>query len=78
VRRTLSRPDVVDGVVPLNEAAPTLGYLDPPLSPRDRRPRLEISFAVNAKRWLVATVPDLQAERAHEQRAARAAAVRRR
>jgi molecular chaperone DnaK (HSP70) len=46
-------------VVPLNEVAPTLGYLDPPHSPRDRRPRLEISFAVNAERWLVATVQDL-------------------
>jgi hypothetical protein len=50
-------------VVPLNEAAPTLGYLDPPHSPRDRRPRLEISFAVNAERWLVATVQDLLTRR---------------
>jgi Hsp70 protein len=50
-------------VVPLNEAAPTLGYLDPPHSPRDRRPRLEISFAVNAERWLVATVHDLLTRR---------------
>ena len=56
-------------VVPLNEAAPTLGYLDPPHSPRDRRPRLEIAFAVNAERWLVATVRDLLAgkELMHEE-----------
>lgn len=46
-------------VVPLNEANPTLGYLDPPHSPRDKRPRLEIGFGVNAERWLVATVVDL-------------------
>jgi molecular chaperone DnaK len=50
-------------VVPLNEASPTLGYLDPPHSPRDRRPRLEIAFAVNAERWLVATVQDLLTRR---------------
>ena len=46
-------------VVPLNAASPTLGYLDPPHDPRDRRPRLEIAFGVNAERWLVATVLDL-------------------
>ncbi|MGD8897956.1 MAG: Hsp70 family protein, partial [Acidobacteriota bacterium] len=46
-------------VVPLNEASPTLGYLDPPHKPGDRRPRLEIAFGVNAERWLVATVRDL-------------------
>ena len=46
-------------VVPLNEASPTLGYLDPPHQPGDRRPRLEIAFGVNAERWLVATVTDL-------------------
>ena len=50
-------------VVPLNSASPTLGYLDPPHSPRDRRPRLEIAFGVNADRWLVATVRDLLAQR---------------
>jgi len=38
---------------------PTLGYLDPPHSPRDRRPRLDIAFGVNAERWLIATVRDL-------------------
>ncbi len=53
----------VDGkaetIVPLNASSPTLGYLDPPHSPRDRRPRLEVAFGVNAERWLVATVRDL-------------------
>ncbi len=46
-------------VVPLNASNPTLGTLDPPHAPRDRRPRLEIAFGVNADRWLVATVRDL-------------------
>jgi molecular chaperone DnaK (HSP70) len=46
-------------VVPLNAASPTLGYLDPPHDPRDRRPRLEIAFGVSEERWLVATVHDL-------------------
>ncbi len=48
-----------DVIVPLNAASPTLGYLDPPHSPRDRRPRLEIAFGVNAERWLTASVRDL-------------------
>ncbi len=46
-------------IVPLNASSPTLGYLEPPHDPKDRRPRLEISFGVNAERWLVATVVDL-------------------
>ena len=46
-------------IVPLNATSPTLGYLDPPHEPQDRRPRLEIAFGVNAERWLVATVHDL-------------------
>ncbi|MES1240891.1 MAG: Hsp70 family protein [Acidobacteriota bacterium] len=50
-------------VVPLNAASPTLGYLDPPHSPRDRRPRLEIAFGVSAERWLLATVRDLLTHR---------------
>lgn len=50
-------------VVPLNEASPTLGYLDPPHSPRDRRPRLEIAFGVSSERWLIATVRDLLTHR---------------
>jgi hypothetical protein len=50
-------------VVPLNDANPTLGTLDPPHSPRDRRPRLEVSFGVDESRWLVATVLDLLTRR---------------
>ncbi len=50
-------------VVPLNEASPTLGYLDPPHDPREHRPRLEIAFGVNADRWLIATVHDLLTRR---------------
>lgn len=46
-------------IVPLNDSDPTLGVLDPPQSPRDRRPRLEVAFGVNAERWLCATVDDL-------------------
>lgn len=46
-------------VVALNETSPTLGLLDPPHQPGDRRPRLEVAFGVNAERWLVATVVDL-------------------
>ncbi|CAN0584799.1 unnamed protein product, partial [Laminaria digitata] len=50
-------------VVPLNESNPTLGYLKPPHAPSDKRPRLEISFGVNADRWLCATVYDLFTKR---------------
>jgi len=50
-------------VVPLNQANPALGYLDPPHEPRDRRPRLDVAFGVNADRWLVATVHDLLTHR---------------
>lgn len=46
-------------VVPLNADNPTLGELDPPHEPGDKRPRLEIAFGVNAERWLVARVRDL-------------------
>ena len=46
-------------VVKLNEANPTLGNLNPPHPPSDRRPRLALSFGVNAERWLCATVADL-------------------
>lgn len=46
-------------VVPLNESDPFLGRLDPPHSPSDRRPRLEVSFAVDRDRWLRVTVDDL-------------------
>jgi molecular chaperone DnaK (HSP70) len=50
-------------VVPLNEDNPTLGVLDPPHTPGDARPRLEVSFGVNADRWLTASVYDLQRRR---------------
>lgn len=50
-------------VVQLNQSNPALGTLDPPHSPRDTRPRLEISFGVNADRWLCATVHDLLTNR---------------
>jgi molecular chaperone DnaK (HSP70) len=52
-----------DVIVPLNAASPTLGYLDPPHAPSDRRPRLQIAFGVNAERWLVATIHDLLTRR---------------
>jgi molecular chaperone DnaK len=54
------QPDSGQVIVPLNESSPTLGYLDPPHEPGDRRPRLEIAFGVNDERWLVATVVDLR------------------
>lgn len=50
-------------IVSLNESNPTLGYLNPPHPPSDRRPRLEIGFEVNADRWLCATVIDLKTRR---------------
>ncbi len=50
-------------VVPLNEGNPTLGELNPPHLPGDKRPRLEIAFGVNAERWLIATVRDLKSGR---------------
>ena len=57
-------PAVTDKVVvPLNADNPTLGELDPPHEPGDKRPRLEIAFGVNAERWLVATVRDLKTQK---------------
>ena len=50
-------------VVPLNESNPTLGNLEPPHSPRDRQSRLDVSFSVNAQRWLCVTVYDLKRQR---------------
>lgn len=47
-------------VVPLNEANPALGFLDPPHQPGDRTPRLDVRFGVDEDRWLVATVTDLK------------------
>ena len=57
---TASKTEIV---VPLNASSPTLGYLDPPHDPQDRRPRLEIAFGVDADRWLIATVHDLLTHR---------------
>jgi molecular chaperone DnaK (HSP70) len=51
-------------VVKLNEANPALGRLDPPHSPSDKKPRLEIGFGVNSDRWLCATVRDLKTGKA--------------
>jgi len=50
-------------VVRLNEANPALGYLEPPHSPQDNRPRLEVAFGVNGERWLCATVFDLRTKK---------------
>ncbi len=47
-------------VVKLNEANPAIGHLDPPHAPGDRAPRLEVSFGINAERWLCSTVFDLK------------------
>ncbi|MCA9490375.1 MAG: Hsp70 family protein [Myxococcales bacterium] len=50
-------------VVPLNEANPALGFLDPPHQPGDRTPRLDVRFGVDEDRWLVATVVDLKSNK---------------
>ena len=50
-------------VVPLNEADPVLGRLDPPHRPSDPAPRLEVILGVDADRWLRATVRDLRSDR---------------
>jgi molecular chaperone DnaK len=50
-------------VVKLNEANPALGYLDPPQSPSDNRPRLEVALGIDRRRWLCATVMDLRTGR---------------
>jgi molecular chaperone DnaK (HSP70) len=50
-------------VVPLNEANPTLGTLEPPHAPSDKAARLEIAFFVNEDRWLCATVEDLRTKK---------------
>ncbi len=47
-------------IVPLNESDPTLGYLDPPHYPSEKRARIEISFMVNEEKWLCATVYDIK------------------
>ncbi len=47
-------------IVPLNEDDPVLGTLNPPHMPGDGSARLEVSFMVNADKWLCATVFDLR------------------
>jgi molecular chaperone DnaK (HSP70) len=59
----LGRPGEAPNIVPLNEANPTLGTLDPPHPPGDRTPRLDVAFSVNADRWLCATVADLRTQK---------------
>ena len=64
---TAGEVHVLDGerrlVVPLNAANPALGALDPPHEPGDCAPRLDVSFGVNADRWLIVTVRDLKSGR---------------
>lgn len=50
-------------VVPLNDTHPTLGTLDPPHPPSDRKPRLDVAFGVNEQRWLIATIRDIKSGR---------------
>jgi molecular chaperone DnaK (HSP70) len=50
-------------VVKLNEASPTMGKLRPAHPPGDQAPRLEVSFGVNAERWLCSTVVDLRSRK---------------
>ncbi len=57
--QTLDGHDGQRLIVPLNEANPTLGFLDPPHQPGDKRARLDVAFGVNEERWLIATVTDL-------------------
>ena len=57
--RPMAAPGATDIVVSLNATNPTLGILEPPHRPSDRRPRLDVCFGVSADRWLVATVRDL-------------------
>src|SRR5205085_8161897 len=47
-------------VVKLNASNPAMGQLNPPHSPRDREPRLEVMLGINADRWLCGTVRDLK------------------
>lgn len=61
--RTLRADEPAVLAVPLNEGDPTLGELDPPHEPGDRRPRLDVAFGVDEDRWLVATVTDLLTRR---------------
>jgi hypothetical protein len=61
--RPMTQDATASVIVALNEGNPTLGTLDPPHAPSDKRPRLDVSLGVDANRWLVATVRDLQTKR---------------
>lgn len=56
----LGEPCTAPIIVKLNEQNPALGRLDPPHSPGDKKPRLELALGVNGERWLCATVHDLR------------------
>ncbi|MBX2802234.1 MAG: Hsp70 family protein [Myxococcales bacterium] len=59
----LRRLDDGSLVVPLNDANPALGFLEPPHHPSDRSARLDVRLGIDADRWLVATVLDLRTQR---------------
>ncbi|MCP4134462.1 MAG: Hsp70 family protein [bacterium] len=50
-------------IIPLNESDPTLGYLNPPHYPSERRARIEISFMINDDKWLCSSVYDLKTQK---------------
>ncbi len=50
-------------VAPLNKNSPTMGFLDPPHSPSDNTPRVEVSFMVNEDKWLCVTVLDIKTQK---------------
>lgn len=60
---TLNEEDEQSLIIPLNEDDPTLGYLDPPHHPSDKRSRVEISFMIDEDKWLCATVYDLKIQK---------------
>lgn len=61
--QTLGGVDGGELVVPLNEANPALGFLDPPHPPGDTHPRLDVMMGVDEDRWLIATVTDLKSNK---------------
>lgn len=50
-------------IIPLNEEDPTLGYLEPPHAPSEKRARIELSFMINEDRWLCASVYDIKTQK---------------
>jgi molecular chaperone DnaK (HSP70) len=50
-------------IIKLNADDPALGYLNPPHSPGERGPRLDISFSVDENRWLCASVYDMKTQK---------------